>query len=219
MPKRVLEARNEEERAKQRRALGTLKSLTVQPVTQKRYTEAKEKFYIWLGEENRTLPKTNYQLDLVVSDYLEALWALGKGRAVGSNLLAALQDAQPHLKGQLKSSWRLMKTWVTHEVPNRAPPLTQDLLHLLVGYCLFKQQPTFALSLLLAFHGLLRTGELLALKAKDVTIHRAKGPAVLSLGLTKSENDRVHLNLLPSMLRMFVVAFFNGAPEPPITPI
>ena len=121
-----------------------------------------------------------------MSDYLEHLWAQGKGRTCGSNLLASLQDTQPHLKGKLKSSWRLMKTWVTHEIPNRAPPLSEDTLHLLVGYALFKSDHVFALSLLLGFHGLLHTGELLNLKAKDISISKAKGPAVVSLGLTKS---------------------------------
>lgn len=56
----------------------------------------------------------------------------------------------------------------------------------MVGYSLFKDQPKFALSLLVGFHGLLRTGELLSLKAKHISISQGKGPAVLSLGLTKS---------------------------------
>ena len=186
MPKRHLEAATEGERAIQRRKLGSLKSLTVQPVTRARYQQSREMFYEWLRAENLLLPHSPFQLDMVVSDYLEFLWAQGKGRTTGSNLLASLQDAQPHLKGKLKSSWRLMKTWVTHKIPNRTPPLSLDVLHLLVGYALFKEQPLFALSLLLAFHGLLRTGELLSVQAKDVSISKAKGPAVISLGLTKA---------------------------------
>eukprot|EP00438_Fugacium_kawagutii_P020791 Skav229460 [mRNA] locus=scaffold577:137175:137816:- [translate_table: standard] len=43
-----------------------------------------------------------------------------------------------------------------------------------------------ALTILLAFHALLRTGELLSLKVQHVSIATAKGPAVISLGLTKS---------------------------------
>ena len=186
MPKRHLEAPTPEARAKLRKELGTLKSLTVQPVTRKRYEEARESFYEWLRSERILLPSSAYQLDFVVADYLEALWAQGKGRSEGSNILAGLQDAQPHLKGKLKMSWRLMKTWATHEVPNRAPPLALDCLYVIVGYALFKKWHTFALSLLLGFHALLRTGELLALKARHVSIASPKGPAVVSLGLTKS---------------------------------
>ena len=186
MPKRHLEAPTATERAQQRRKIGSLKSLTVQPVTRARYEQARRDFYRWLKDEHLVLPHSGFQLDFLVSDYLEALWAQGKGRSEGSNILAALQDAQPHLKGQLKMSWRLMKTWVTHEVPNRAPPLPLDALHLATGCALFKGWHTFALSLLLGFHVLLRTGELLALKAKYVSVSEAKGPAVISLGWTKS---------------------------------
>ena len=128
-------------------------------------------FYSGLRAEKLVVPNSATELDSIVSDYQEGLWTDGKGRTEGSNLLAALQDAQPHLKGKLKTSWRLMKTWVTHEVPNRASPLTLDLLHLLVGYALFKGQHMFALSLLLGFHGLLRTGELLNVKAKTLVYH------------------------------------------------
>ena len=186
MPKRHLEGHTEEARARIRKNLGSLKSLTVQPVTRERYKNSREQFYAWLRQEHLILPSSSYQLDLTVSDYLEYLWAAGKGRTHGSNLLAALQDAEPHLKGKLKMSWRLMKTWVTHEVPNRAPPFSQDVLHVLVGYCLFKEEPLMALSLLLGFHALLRTGELLGLQARDISITTPKGPAVISLGLTKA---------------------------------
>eukprot|EP00435_Cladocopium_sp_Y103_P041058 s698_g11.t1 len=186
MPKRHLEGKSTTERAKMRKQLGTLKSLTVQPVTRARYEQARCDFYSWLRSENLILPHTGVQLDLVLSDYLEILCAQGKGRTEGSNVLAGIQDAQPHLKGQLKQSWRLMKTWVTHEVPNRAPPLSLDCLYAMVGYSLFKAWDTFALSLLVAFHGLLRTGELLSLQARHISISKAKGPAVLSLGLTKA---------------------------------
>ena len=122
----------------------------------------------------------------MVSDYLEFLWAEGSGRTEGSNVLAALQDSQPHLKGKLPQSWRLMKTWVVHEVPNRAPPLPLEFVQVMVGYSLFKARPLFALSLLVSYYGLLRTGELLALTAGQVTVLSPRGPAVISLGLTKA---------------------------------
>ena len=63
MPKRHLEAPTAEARAKMRRQLGTLKSLTVQPITRKRYEEARESFYNWLRAERILLPNSAYQLD------------------------------------------------------------------------------------------------------------------------------------------------------------
>ena len=188
MPKRHLEGATQAERATIRKSLGPLKNLTVHPVRRARYEKARSDFYEWLHSEGLSAPSEATQLDLVVADSLEALWAQGKGRSEGSTILAALQDAQPHLRGKLKLAWRLMKTWVTHAVPNRAPPLPLNALHCMVGYAIFKEWHLFALSLLLRFHGLLRTGELLGLKAKQskhVSVTQAKGPAAISLGLTK----------------------------------
>lgn len=186
MPKRHLEGNTQESRAKIRKEMGTLKSLTVQPVTRARYEDALKKFFNYLHKENLALPQRALQVDLIVADYLEVLWADGTGRSLASNTLAALQDSQPHLKGKLSQSWRLLKTWSTHEVPNRAPPLPLDVLYAMVGYALFKHQPHMALTLLLGFHGLLRTGEILSITPQHITITKPKGPAVISLGWTKS---------------------------------
>eukprot|EP00438_Fugacium_kawagutii_P018550 Skav215112 [mRNA] locus=scaffold1893:181349:186727:+ [translate_table: standard] len=186
MPKRHLEGATREDRAKQRKQLGSLKSLTVQPVTRDRYQKALDTFFQYLSKEGLILPRSAGQIDSVVADYLEHLWATGAGRSEASNTLAALQDSQPRLKHHLQQSWRLMKAWVTNEVPNRAPPLPLEVVEMMVGHCLFKGKPLYALSLLVAFHGLLRTGELLGLKASDVSVAKPQGPAVISLGLTKS---------------------------------
>eukprot|EP00438_Fugacium_kawagutii_P030551 Skav236000 [mRNA] locus=scaffold348:439265:442676:+ [translate_table: standard] len=164
----------------------TLRELTVQPVTKARYENALQNFYQYLTNENLVLPHRMIQFDPMVADYVEFLWADGQGKTVASNTLAALQDKHPQLKGKLQESWRLRKTWSTHEVPNRAPPLPLDVLYAMVGLADFQENPGMALTLLLAYHGLLRTGELLSLKVQHVSISKAKGPAVLSLGLTKS---------------------------------
>ena len=171
MVKRVLEGQNAAERAQKRKQLGSLKSLTVQPAMRAQYKQARRHFFQRLRAENLFLPHSAQQLDLIVSDYLEFLWAQGKGRTEGSTILAGLQDAQPHLKGNLKQSWHLMKAWVTHEVPNRAPPLSLDCLYVMVGYSLFRGWSAFALSFLLGFHGLLRTGELLSVQSIYRSLH------------------------------------------------
>ena len=123
-------------------------------------------------------------MDALVGDYLEFLWGEGEGRAKASNCLAALQDFDPKLRGLV--SWRLMKAWTTNEVTNRAPPLTEAVLKAMAGWSFFNEHPTFGLSLLLAFYGLLRTGELLSLQSWQIHMTSPNKPAVVSLGLTKS---------------------------------
>ena len=183
---KIAEGRTKEDRKKVRKSLGSLKSLTVQPVTKLRYQTSLDAFYKYLREEKLQLPKRRELLDALVSDYIEHLWAEGEGRASGSNLLAALQDLDPHLKGCLPCSWRLMKTWATNELPNRAPPLTEGILKAMVGWSIFHQHFTFALSLLVGFYSLLRTGELLQLQSWNIHMSSHAQPAVISLGLTKS---------------------------------
>ena len=183
---KVTEARTKEGRKQVRKKLGSLKSLTVQPVTKARYQDSLDKFYAYLRRESLQLPKRREALDALVGDYIEYLWSEGEGRSMGSNLLAGLQDLDPHLKGHLPSSWRLMKTWSANELPNRAPPLTESVLRAMVGWSIFHQHFSFALSLLVGFYTLLRTGELLELQAWNIHMTSSTQPAVISLGLTKS---------------------------------
>lgn len=168
MPKRHLEARTQESRAKARKELGPLRNLTVQPVTRARYQKSLDEFFQYLKDENLVLPKQASDLDKITADYLEHLWAKGLGRSSASNILAALQDSQPQVKGKLAQSWRLLKAWVSNEIPNRAPPFPKEVVFAMVGYATFKNMPHIALTLLVGYYGLLRTGEILALKTKHV---------------------------------------------------
>ena len=182
----VKATRTKEGRKQVRKNLGSLKSLTVQPVTKKRYQESLDLFFKYLRREGLSLPKKRDDIDALVSDYLEFMWSEGEGRAMASTFLAALQDFDPKLKHMLPGSWRLMRTWTTHEVPSRAPPLTESILHAMVGWAVFHEHLSFALSLLVGFHGLIRTGELLGIQAWQIHMTSASQPAVINLGLTKS---------------------------------
>ena len=79
-----------------------------------------------------------------------------------------------------------MKTWSVHEIPARAPPMTEAVLRAMVGWSVTKGHETVGLSLLVGFYGLLRTGELLALQAWQIHMVSANQPAVINLGLTKA---------------------------------
>ena len=68
---------------------------------------------------------------------------------------------------RLPATWRLLKAWSIHEIPARAPPLPEDALHTMVGYALLFK---FALSLLVGFYGVLRTGEILGIVGRSVAV-------------------------------------------------
>ena len=180
-----IEGKDKASRQQQRRALGPLRQLAVQPATRARYDKALEKFRTYLREESRRFPDDPLTLDFWLSHYIEFLWETGEGRALACDSIAAVQDYKPSVKGRLPSSWRLMKTWSSTEIPSRAPPVPTEALEILVGYSLFKKDDLFALSLLLGFHGLLRTGELLGLKKSHIEQRGPRSVAIISLGMTK----------------------------------
>ena len=181
-----LEGRTKEDRIEQRRQLGRLRDLAVQPATKKRYDLALEKFFTFLRYENLQLPRKRELLDAIAAEYLEHLWASGEGRALASDSIAALQHMEPQLKGKMPESWRLLKVWGQNEMPNRAPPFPETVVHAMAGRALLKNDPDFALSILVGFYGMMRTGEVLDLLPRQVQVSSNQGPAILSLGLTKS---------------------------------
>ena len=133
MPKRILEAATPEERGKVRRGLGTLRELTVRPGTRKRYDEALQEFFSFLKQEGLDLPTSRAKMDPIVCDYLEELWATGKGRAQACDTLAGLQDSQPSLTPHAGSL----------EAPSdiRAPPLPEHIVWAMAGWALFTSGP------------------------------------------------------------------------------
>lgn len=48
--------------------------------------------------------------------------------------MAALQHLQPSLRGHLAGAWRLLKTWAINEIPNRAPPIPEQVVRAMPGW-------------------------------------------------------------------------------------
>ena len=186
-PKQKLrvEVKTKQQRAQDRQALGSLRSLTVSSKTRHRYDQSLTTFKSFLNYNNVRLPTKTHLMDPLLCEYLEHLWSSGEGRAEACNIVAAIQDAQPSLRGELRASWRLLKVWSANELPNRAPPLPESLLYAMVGYSIFHNHHPFALSLLIGFFGMLRTGELLGIFSHHIFMDGPLKPAVISLGLTK----------------------------------
>ena len=183
--KRVLEAHDPEERAKQRRKLGTLRELTVQPATRRRYDLATNGFLAFLRNEGLQLPTVKTLVDPLVCDYLEHLWSSGAGRGLACDTLAGLQDLQPNLRNCLPGAWRLLKTWTVNEIPNRAPPLPEHVVLAMVGWSFFKGHVAFGISLLVGFFCMLRTGEILGLRSSHMLSPPKDRQVLISLGFTK----------------------------------
>ena len=85
MPKVVLENKDPKVRAQQRRLLGTLRQLTVQPATRQRYDKALSAFLKFLHDNQLVLPRQRDQIDGLAAEYLEHLWVTGAGRGLASD--------------------------------------------------------------------------------------------------------------------------------------
>ena len=180
-----VEGCSQAERKKRRAELGSLQSLTVQPKTRVRYEKALEQFWAFLRHEGLAFPRGTHELDRLLSVYVEHLWSEGYGRALAADTVAGVQDAQPNVRKQLPSTWRLLKAWNVNDIPSRTPPLPEEALQTMVGYAIFKKEYQFAISLLVGFYGVLRTGELLGLTSAGISVSSERGPAVIALGYTK----------------------------------
>ena len=220
--KKHVEGRTREARARIRKDIGTLKSLTVQPKTRIRYDKARKKFYEFLKQEGIELPTRREGLDSILAEYVEFLWANGEGRGLASDTVASIQDFDPKLKGHLNLTWRLLKTWVLNEIPSRAPPLPELALQAMVGWSLFHKHDLFALSLLVGYYGLLRTGELFDLSSSNIFSVNPSKPVILSLGLTKSGKragvyESITIQVLEVTRRLFHWKT-NSSPQTPLVP-
>eukprot|EP00438_Fugacium_kawagutii_P030707 Skav213061 [mRNA] locus=scaffold364:550493:557908:- [translate_table: standard] len=174
----------------QRQRLGSLRELTVQPATRRRYQLATQAFFDYLDRAGVPIPTQRLQFDGLVCDFLVHLWATGAGRGQANDTIAGLQDLQPSLRNRLPGAWRLMKTWSINEVPARAAPLPEHVLQAMAGWAFFKGYNSFGVSLVLAFYTMLRTGEVLSLRSSHLLCGPDDKQAVISLGMTKGGKRR-----------------------------
>ena len=99
---------------------------------------AVQNFFTYLKNADLVLPQQKSKLDGLVADYVDYLWSTGAGRAQACDTLAGLQDLQPDLRHNLPGAWRLLKTWSINEIPARAPPIPDHVVHAMAGWAFFQ---------------------------------------------------------------------------------
>ena len=124
------------------------------------------------------------QLDDAVSDWVQECWATGESIHIVNDGLCGLHHYEPWMKGLVPTAWKLFKTWRKIEAPNRAPPLTASIVYSWALYAVDHQNIIFAAMVLIGIFGLLSTGELLHLTAKDILVGDTN--VLLSLRDTKT---------------------------------
>ena len=183
--RKIVEAVDKQERIKRRKGLGKLADLVIQPPTATRYEKALKKFFGHLQQQKQHIGDSHLAVDQQLSNYLEVLWEEGEPLSLAGDTISAVQHHQPSLRKRLSGAWRLYKAWQQRELPARPPPFTIETLQVLLGW-LHSKSPPVALAVFLAFRCLLRTGEMLAVTARDIVIPSNSCSGVLYLGDTKT---------------------------------
>ena len=166
------------EKVKQRSKID-LEDSALTEKTKARYYYALHKMEPWLERVEDLIT-----LDELCCDWVIRMWKRGEPLLVVGDGLSALHFFQPFTKRNIPHAWKLFATWRKLEVPARAPPLTQQLVRSMSSFELDLGNIQMATLLVLGFHALLRTGEILSLRTVDVLL----GPeaAIIRLRSTKT---------------------------------
>ena len=127
---------------------------------------------------------TELELDDEIADWIQDQFGDGTPLHLIGDALSGLHHFEPFTKRKLTKSWRLYGIWRKFEIPCRAPPLPSDIVLGMAGWCITRAELTMASLLLLGFHCLLRTGEILQIRPCDFIVDDVSG--ILSIPSSKS---------------------------------
>eukprot|EP00438_Fugacium_kawagutii_P004456 Skav232379 [mRNA] locus=scaffold1077:196454:198747:- [translate_table: standard] len=178
LPRVLLAGRTQAERRRLRAGI-RLRDFSITAATLRRYEVAVARVLPFL-EDHEDLT----HIDNIVCDYIELQWSRGEPLSYISDALCGLHHFWAELRGRLRNSWRLFKSWRRVETPSRAPPLTALLARAFIAKLVEDNEIAAATLISLGFHALLRTGELLNLTFGDLEFNETCG--IVSLSASKS---------------------------------
>lgn len=170
--------RTRTERQEQRKNI-VLRDAGITKKTQERYYHGLHHLLKFIGDVHSTL-----DLDENICDWIQHCWETGESLHVVSDGLCGLHHFEPWTKRTIPMAWKVFATWRKLESPDRAPPLTRQIIYSWASYAIDHKQLGFASLLCLGFFALLRTGELLKVRPVDLLIKN--GTCIVSLYDTKS---------------------------------
>jgi integrase len=109
--------------------------------------------------------------DELVLEYLHVLRENGRGRSVGTNTIYAIFTHFPELRGAMPRSLQGLKGWTKLTPSTSYPPITRPLAYV-VAWQIARRGKAYwrhAAAVILAFDCLLRVGELVRLRRRDVS--------------------------------------------------
>ena len=175
----IVAKHTKEERKIERKKIGKLKAQVIAKKTEERYEDCFTEFRRYHGLKLDFVMPSAQLFDDMVAEYVEWMWKQGEPKSMANYTLAAVQFFRPETKHHLPWSWKLVKVWNSLELPQRAMPLTTDLLMGFCGRAFEWRQPIFAWLLIVGFTLFLRTGELMNLRVQDIVLSTKTGVVYL----------------------------------------
>ena len=175
----------------------SLRDRQVTARTRALYAQHLDSFFNWCERLGHQIPASCLGFDDLLQVFAEDLWQAGDSRRTLAYTLSALSFRIPSLCKKMNGAWRLHKVWERSEPVVRAPPLTLVMVRAIAGQFIACSEPTAALSILLAYHCLLRTGECLGLVVGDIrptagTVHLMLRDTKVGQRLSITELVTVH---------------------------
>ena len=108
--------------------------------------------------------RSQKQLDFAVGEYINALFQEGDSLAQAGHLLSGLKRFCPGLRPSLPTASQYFRNWQKIHRPERAIPISWELLQAMGGLCFTLGFPAVSLMLYVGFLCFLRTSEMLSLQ-------------------------------------------------------
>ena len=190
-PSHGLRPRNSaDEKRSQARATVTLcEGRPAEPVTQRRRDKLLEAFKAWLSPQDIDLadlfdlqPQTTRKLNLLLTRYGRDLFEAGWPYSHYSEVINAVSGKEPALRRSLQPAWDLAFAWLREEPHSHHVALPWQVLLAMVTTSIMWGWPRVAGMLALTWGALMRVGETLAARRRDLLLPSDVGDTV-SYGL------------------------------------
>ena len=172
-------------RAKARARQGTLSEGVVADRTRKRYNEQIRIFFEFIKNNDMAIGN-NTELDIATCALIEQYWQEGESKGDCHCLYASVRDHFIHRSPLLHGAKRLMRAWDKRELSAKAWPLTAPMMRGVAGTLARLGHRDCGIGVVLMFHCLLRTGELLALRCGQISLDAGGCGGVIVLRETKT---------------------------------
>jgi hypothetical protein len=166
------------------------------------YCKAIGTFFEYLASEGLELPDNLEEADTVVSEYINVMWSEGESYGYAGHLLSGLGRFIPILRKNLPTARQYYGNWNAGVLRRQARPFTVRIIRGLVGLCVSIDRLDLAWCIYAGFLCLLRTAEVVQLRAGNVVLFDTRQCGVLMLTtLSHPDVKSSVVRKSPSMIR------------------